>query len=58
MARHTKKIVKKVQPVQFEPDDIVFVKVRGYKIWPSQVKEVYREARKYCIAFFGTPGGL
>lgn len=54
MPKRSKQLVKLDK---FEVNEIVFAKVRGYKPWPSQVIEVYRDGQKYRVKFFGYEGG-
>lgn len=46
-----------VKSVEFELNEIVFAKVRGFKPWPSQIIEMYSDVRRHRVKFFGYQGG-
>lgn len=53
MSRRRNNSNKKIVTYEhFNTMDIVFVKIRGYAPWPSQIKEIF-EDRLYFVSYFG-----
>ena len=46
---------KKGEAVSFEPNDLIFAKVKGYPCWPACVTQATDEKKnKYSVYFYGT----